>query len=86
MDLWIIKFIYDYFLEELLLVFYVESYFRLYDGVEMFFLFIGYLCSIYSLVGVLLDVYLEIIILYEYGVLGKWEKYCLVWLKKKKNL
>jgi len=49
--------------------------FRLYDGVEMFVLFIGYPRSRHSLVGAILDAHPEIIIPHEYNVLGEWDRF-----------
>lgn len=53
----------------------VEEFFKLYDGVETFVIFIGYQRSIHSLVGAILDAHPEIIITSEFDLMRRWKKY-----------
>ena len=53
----------------------MEEFFKLYDGVETFVIFIGYQRSIHSLVGAILDAHPEIIITSEFDLMTRWKKY-----------
>ena len=54
---------------------YAEKFFKLYDGVETFVMFIGYPRSSHSLVGAILDAHPEVNIPHQYVVIKYWKKY-----------